>query len=898
MFSMLAGTASATDVSTLSELLAAINACDDITLTADIDASDEAGVAAFKNYVENGYAIYTGTFDGGGHTIKGLTYSNDNLFNISAPALIPETKGATIKNVILSDVDIVNVYDAAGIVNIDDGGTTIEQCQILSGSLKSTSSNAGGIVAVMPVTSSGTSYIRSCANYASVTIVSRTRSAGGIVGATVSHNVTIGYCRNYGTVTGATHVGGIIGSADCSVTELTDVTTSVIYISNSFSAGKVNCTQSGDTDEYGGIIGAFSDSSNQSVRNCLVTANVYHNDSITANWVRSIYNGNGVVKNCCYVLPDGAGESQEDDSLNTAVTDAQLESGEVAYLLNGKVSDNTAVWYQNIDNDATKDYTPFPCYGSADKALHAKVYLQQKCDDTFIKYTNSSEGLIVHSYADESDLCSVCGWDKTGTKSISTVGELNQFTANVNKGRCEDAILTADIELTNGSTWYFTTPIGTSTHPFTGTFDGNNHTIDFRNNLSNMPIGNLFGCVRSATIKNLKTTGRVFWASQYMGLVQYVVDIALTKTTIDGCSSDVYFVSNYSGETYNGAFVGYNISKDLTISNCRFNGTTLHYNEGSTAAAGFVGRNTGKVTFNSCVMEGALYYQYADKMADDTSSANFVINTGSGTAEYNNCYYVHNESTKAVHFPVLQGEETTTDGLKTAIKAKALGWGIILGEDKEVEYGYNDNKVSFKRDIANDWSTVCVPFSIENTDDDDFTIYCITDLEESSETEKKLILVPVDSQPIYSVATAGLPLIIKRKNSSVTSVTLNAKDDSYAYEAQTLAITSDKLWHAVGTFSNTSIQGTDKYFIAKNQFWCAEDEVTVPAYRCYLTYTGSAAQANSIVIDLDEIPTEVYQTENGELGNASGKARKVARNNKFYIIKDGKQYTVTGQVEN
>ena len=144
-----------------------------ITLTADIDLTG-------KNWTPIGTSFsnkYTGTFDGGGHTITGLTFTtNDNyvgLFGYIGNA-------GTVKNVMMEDVQITSNRSsgfAGGVAGYSDG--TIENCSV-SGSV------------------SGTVYV------------------GGVVGAQWEGSIT--GCSSSATVKGTVDVGGVAGQTNSSAT--------------------------------------------------------------------------------------------------------------------------------------------------------------------------------------------------------------------------------------------------------------------------------------------------------------------------------------------------------------------------------------------------------------------------------------------------------------------------------------------------------------------------------------------------------------------------------------------------------------------------------------------------------------------------------------------------------
>ena len=140
-----------------------------ITLTADIDLTG-------KNWTPIGTSFsnkYTGTFDGGGHTIKGLTVTTYDQFVGLFGSI---GYAGTVKNVMMEDVQITSNPSsgfAGGVAGYSDG--TIENCSV-SGSV------------------SGTVYV------------------GGVVGAQWDGSIT--GCSSSATVKGTVNVGGVVGQTN------------------------------------------------------------------------------------------------------------------------------------------------------------------------------------------------------------------------------------------------------------------------------------------------------------------------------------------------------------------------------------------------------------------------------------------------------------------------------------------------------------------------------------------------------------------------------------------------------------------------------------------------------------------------------------------------------------
>ena len=148
---------------------------------------------------------YTGTFDGKGHTITGLTVTGSNEY---AGLFGYIGSGGTVKNVKLEDVQIAttNSYGYAGGVAGYSRGT-IENCSV-SGSVSSNYS-AGGVVAQQFGNS-----ITGCSSSATV---KGTAEVGGVAGKT-DNSATLTACYATGNVTFErastinTFAGGVVGS--------------------------------------------------------------------------------------------------------------------------------------------------------------------------------------------------------------------------------------------------------------------------------------------------------------------------------------------------------------------------------------------------------------------------------------------------------------------------------------------------------------------------------------------------------------------------------------------------------------------------------------------------------------------------------------------------------------
>ena len=201
-----------------------------VKLTADIDISERAWTpigAAYRDKViaeKEKAKVFQGTFDGQGHTITGLTntgFKISSVFkgsNSTTPAgyseyvfgLFGSVYNATIKDIVMANVNIdlacdekeKVVGDSVGaIVGFAAGnketGVTIENCEVLSGSIVGYDAVAG----IVGRSYSGKITIENCKNAATVSAI---RRACGILGFASlqkgATSVAITSCKNSGNV--------------------------------------------------------------------------------------------------------------------------------------------------------------------------------------------------------------------------------------------------------------------------------------------------------------------------------------------------------------------------------------------------------------------------------------------------------------------------------------------------------------------------------------------------------------------------------------------------------------------------------------------------------------------------------------------------------------------------
>ena len=327
---------------------------------------------------------YGGTFDGNGKTITNL-YINASQNNVG---LFGCTSEGTIKNLTFEYANVTNTGvftgilvgypDASNLRNIKISNT----CQIkggketggIAGDFNGNAYNCvnyatvqgnnrvGGLFGYCSVENSS---ITTCANYGNVTATST--DAGGLVGYFISG--TIQDCANYGDVKGTERVAGMAGYV------------SKGKIQNVFNYGNISATNSTDAGM------AFGNSTNGTT------------EGMVAYYSGAKLNANGQE---ITVKAFGNGKPSEDNA--TGFTEAQLRSGEVAWLLNGSTSTpaegNTLAWYQKLgekgdkypvltQKDGNTVYNKY--YICVDKQVYMNIFSNME-DDVHKKYDKHDKG--------------------------------------------------------------------------------------------------------------------------------------------------------------------------------------------------------------------------------------------------------------------------------------------------------------------------------------------------------------------------------------------------------------------------------------------------------------------------------------------------------------------------
>jgi len=519
-----------------------------VILTADIDLTGDVwtpiGTSNYdKTPTAEGVKLFAGNFDGGNHTITGLssdgyvpsadeTGSTEYSFG-----LFGYVYGANISNVKLANVNIdcgtrtdsegEEVY-GSGIaalvgyyVPANEKTSVISNCHVLGGAVKA-SNNMGGLIGHMDSQISQPNVditIENCSNAADVT--TEAREAGGILGlmnsaregnyyVTMRGTVTFENCVNTGAITslggGAPSAGGILGRDH---NQAAGQRLKVIF-DDCKNSGTITVTANGETHAAGIAAGYYSNGAWLIAKDCENTGNV------VVNGDGDIYAGGlisygGVVElinsTSTGTVTGGIGNVYVGGAQNILFLEGMENFNDTVngytYYLNGGVSPEYAALVDDaagggnfhLVETAYKNWCEFGgWYDNADFTGEAYTTLSSSVKTYYAKWNFTATVIEIYDWED-----------------------LKELDALVESGNMLEGVtvkLMNDIDLyemgTGGEPVSFN-PIGANSAYFKGTFDGQGHTIknmyqsgwalgyDWYNYGS---IG-LFAYLWNATVKNL-----------------------------------------------------------------------------------------------------------------------------------------------------------------------------------------------------------------------------------------------------------------------------------------------------------------------------------------------------------------------------------------------------------
>ena len=678
-----------------------------------------------------------------------------------------------------------------------------------------------------------------------------------------------------------------------------------VTINDCLVKGSIDATTEKGQKGMGGFV--YSQNGTCTLTRCLYAGTNNADNSNNNCYTFALTNTSGAtttLNNCYFLNPCGKAQGEQ-------VTAERLKSGEMAKLLQGDRTEN--VWGQTLGTDLE----PLPTTEAAKQVYEVKFTLNNEVKAT--RYANSGQTvslptvqeLLGADYAPNITyaLSFEGGFSASSTVtgnttvvanvvfkdiSIATKEDWKKFGELIRSGEGNlNAKLTRDIDL--GGDFL---KIGSESTGYSGTFDGQGHTITIDWNGNGGGYIALFPFVTNATIKNLRVTGQMTSDSEPLGVFAFE---ASGTTTFSGCVSDVKITNGDKNDTYCAAGMvraAYSKGK-ITFKDCivagDLNGTTDNSRQGM---GGFV---CGQADDATCTFNNCLYTGTNNSKGGYTFAPNPTLN---------NCYYLN-------PFANTQGERIVEKQLESGEVAYKLQgdrtdschWAQVLGEwpglyreaDKAkpnyVYYNKENNgwtcddfrltdgqslpigldftatKATYDRTLAAGKATLCLPYELPVQG---FKAYTLADRQESRTAVhfKEVNGTLGAYRPYLLVADAparldGENLQVKADRSSIVLYS-----GEYAFSGAVQDVVN---WWL--TSAHAYILQADGQF---HKVTSNNPSVTVPAYRAYISYNShEGAKPLSIVFDGET--TGIYGTTDGTTDGATDGAA------------DGAVYNLQGQ---
>jgi len=525
-------------------------------------------------------AGFSGTLNGNGHIIKGLTFnSTTNTIGLFSTTL----SGAIITKLGIENARFVGNSDVSGLVG-NANNTTITECYVTNSYIEG-SDHVGAFVGNL---NSG-SVIRNC--YSTANVVSRSSQAGGFVG--VDNNATIDKCFFSGLViTSNSNTGGFISLLEGATTISNSVCLSPFIIGGAI----------------GRIVGSFNG----------------QNPTLTNNYgLDEFLKGNNVTSLALMPIDDANIATTKLHGANVTKADAQTaafygttlgwdmttvwtvaDEGKIYPILRWQTAPVTASILGVTTDKKTisiGNATTVKGYGSLGQAVSFTIptntFFTSTPSGLGYTFTGSAAGTVnvtISSAASaalaQADLTfAIEVFDPNATLEISTVDDL----VNIKNNLARNYILKNDLDLSSIADW---APIGTDAAPFTGIFDGAGFTIsNLKINQSGSSRLGLFGVTSNANVKKLALTQvSVIGSSDVGGLIGKASGTTVSQDFVTG---------RIEGNDHVGAIIGGTTGGTLTtITNCYANADV---STRSSQAGGLAGA-VSSLTMTNCYFAGTV----------------------------------------------------------------------------------------------------------------------------------------------------------------------------------------------------------------------------------------------------------------------------------------------------
>jgi hypothetical protein len=419
--------------------------------------------------------------------------------------------------------------------------------------------------------------------------------------------------------------------------------------------------------------------------------------------------------------------------------------------------------------------------------------------------------------------------------TINSVADLRDLATSVNSGEDYTNVtvtLCGDLNLSSAGDW---TPIGTTAHPFIGTFDGQGKTLTNLNADGSADLtAGLFGVVGAGgVVKDVHIgSGTIAIKTNSDTYISFLGGIAgRNYGKIVGCSN----AASVTGYSYKlariGGIVGTNESGG-SIENC-YNLGTVYTSLSNVFIGGVVGDNSGAVKncWMSCTVTSSI----------TTNKSYPLYGNNSGTVT--GCFYASGTSNDAIS-PAAIVLANATDNSTTISGNTGSGKNVLL--DSRTLLGNGD------------WNTLCLPFPIPASGNGRSPI--------AGAVVKELTSAAINGNSLnvgfteVTAIEAGKPYLVKWttetniSNPMFLNVTISATTPS-----ATSLINGDVQF--VGTFSPTLLTNNGKqlFISSGNQIhYPKSNSYTIKSCRAYFNVNWAiAANARLEMVVIDDETTGI-----------------------------------------
>lgn len=500
---------------------------------------------------------FKGTLDGQGHTIKGLTVGNGaNNDSNKNKAFFGFTNGATVTNIGFTSA-VVKGHEQAAIVVAQAISSTLSNIYV-SGVVTG-HDHVGTIAGDARGTTDHPTTITNCVSTAAA--LSTEHQGGGIAGWT--NNSTFSYNIAYGAVTAPQNgAGGITGMVD-------NDGSNTVYTSNISAAPYIK----GTNDRTHGINGWCNNSSNTGSNNL--------------SWAETVYYVGGNKKNATDITEPSNGSGIHGTVTSTAdLKQAATYTGKGFSTDTWQLTDGQwprlKQFVTMYDEFTSISALPGTIASGKNVTVTATTALNRP-----ITITSSNNDIIsVDGHTLKAEKSGTCEITITSTSDDLAEGASKTFTITVEAAKLftistpedldklrndmtADYVLANDIDMTGRNFVPFGIVNNTTAGKFTGTFDGQGHTIKgLKYDVSDKGEVGLFSQTENATIKNLIIEDAYFKGNANVGGIVG----RMYRTTITDCA---VLNSYIEGRDHVGAIAGEIAQTEVdgnwvggTITNC------------------------------------------------------------------------------------------------------------------------------------------------------------------------------------------------------------------------------------------------------------------------------------------------------------------------------------------